>query len=752
MWSPYWWLSEGGGVGRDSSLSDLFQSVLRTLVLVTALLCLLWYVAASVTDWWSDDIVHIFLVLAAVGATSAVTWVLLPRRLALGYSVWVVGFTLSTVLGVRLFGRAEAALLLAVVPLMAAVAMGWVAGVGAEGLLALVLIAFPEAVLGFAPDPAYAWAILACGALVGLLGWAAMRSVLNVAQWALSSCDRAQEQVAETAQQRVELRQVHEDLIQANKELARVSSVSRAMQHLAQEANRAKEEFVANVSHELRTPLNMIIGFSEVILRAPQTYGGRIPKALLADLAVIYRNAEHLSDLVDDVLDLSRVEADQMAITREYARFAEIVEAATTAVRPLLDSKGLHLRVDIPDDLPLVYCDPTRIREVLLNLLSNAGRFTDRGGVEVRARQERGDLLVSVSDTGRGIAPDQIEKLFQPFQQLDGSIRRRFGGTGLGLSISKRFIELHDGKIWVESEEGSGTTFHFRLPLEAPISPPEGGYARGLVAGWEYLGRLRPSKAPASAVQPRLVVVEQGDVLQRLLVRYLGDVEVVAAPDLASAVETLADNPAQALLVNTASVSQALQDSQLVAALPEDTPLIVCSVPGLHEASAALGVADYLLKPVSRQALTTALGRLGLEEGTVLVVDDEPDALQLFGRILASAGDGYRVLQARDGQEALDILRERRPDVMLLDLVMPSMDGFRLLELREQDANLRDIPVIVISARDPGGQHIASNALAVTRRNGLSTQQLLASIGFFIARSERAPQPAGPARPGSPPD
>ena len=176
------------------------------------------------------------------------------------------------------------------------------------------------------------------------------------------------------------------------------------------------------------------------------------------------------------MLDLSQIEADQMALAREHIRFEEILEAATVAVRPLFKSKGLYLNCEVAGDLPPVFCDPTRIREVLLNLLGNAGRFTEHGGVLVRVWQEQGDLLVSVRDTGPGIAPAEIDKLFQPFQQLDGSIRQRFGGSGLGLSISKRFIELHGGKIWVESRTGAGTTFCFRLPID--LQPPRAGGTR----------------------------------------------------------------------------------------------------------------------------------------------------------------------------------------------------------------------------------------------------------------------------------
>ena len=171
-----------------------------------------------------------------------------------------------------------------------------------------------------------------------------------------------------------------EDLASANVQLARLNQLAQGMRHAAEDARRAKEEFVANVSHELRTPPNMIVGFSEMMLQAPQTYGKKIPSALLADLAVIQRNSQHLSSLIDDVLDLSQIEVGKMALTKERVAFQEVVQAAVTAVRPLFDSKGLHLKTEVPGDLPLVFCDRTRIREVVLNLLSNAGRFTEHGG------------------------------------------------------------------------------------------------------------------------------------------------------------------------------------------------------------------------------------------------------------------------------------------------------------------------------------------------------------------------------------
>src|SRR5258708_972481 len=299
-------------------------------------------------------------------------------------------------------------------------------------------------------------------------------------EWLWESSSRARRLLEEARDRKAELNQALDDLARANLELNRLNVMTQHLRQAAEDARASKEEFVANVSHELRTPLNMILSFSEMIVQAPETYSNKVPPALMADLTIIERNANHLSKLVDDVLDLSQIEAGEMALTKEFINFRELAEVAVTAVRPLYDLKGLKLEVDLPDDLPSIFCDRTRITEVFLNLLSNGGRFTEQGGVRVLVRQNGHNIEVSVADTGPGIAQADFGKLFRPFQQLDGSIRRRYGGTGLGLNISKRFIELHDGKIWVEIKKGIVTTFYFSLPIPPP-TPTNDNILRGLI-------------------------------------------------------------------------------------------------------------------------------------------------------------------------------------------------------------------------------------------------------------------------------
>jgi CheY-like chemotaxis protein len=226
---------------------------------------------------------------------------------------------------------------------------------------------------------------------------------------------------------------------------------------------------------------------------------------------------------------------------------------------------------------------------------------------------------------------------------------------------------------------------------------------------------------------PLFVILDRGQVLQSLLTRYMSEVDIKSVPSLEKALIELQKVPAQALLINAVSISRMLAELRTVD-LPPGTPVMLFSIPTMADASTKLGVQERLVKPVSRDDLLSTFERLGVTTGTVLIVDDEPDALHLFGRLLASSGRDYRVLLARDGLEALAILEERRPDIILLDLVMPNMDGFEVIEQREANPDWREIPIVVASALDPAGQPILSPALAVTLAGGLSTQQLLQQI------------------------
>ena len=698
-------------------------------------------------------------------ALSLASFALIPlvwyaRRVSYRAAAWVLilGSLAVVLLAVTWAGLGWMLGLLALPAGLTTLMLGPAAGAAAGGALGALLLFLPPEVLPAVQEVRLA-AGLAVWGTIGLI-WLTLRPLLRAVGWAWSGYERSQALMEQMQDAQVRLKQTLEDLTGANLQLTRLNRVADGLRQAAEEARRAKEQFVANVSHELRTPLNMIIGFSEMIVESPEAYGARLPPALLADLTVILRNSKHLSGLVDDVLDLSQIETGQMALTRERVALAEIVESAAEAVRPLFESKGLYLKTDVAPDLPQVYCDRTRVREVVLNLLSNAGRFTERGGATVRAARQDGDIgdaLVSVADTGPGIASADRDKLFRPFQQLDGTIRRRYGGSGLGLAISKSFVELHGGRMWLDSAPGAGTTFYFTLPIDPPAPVDAGaGVVRWLTEDWPDRVRTRPSLAPPAAVKPRFVVLESEGSLGRLLQRYMSRAEIVHAASYAEAERELSAVPSQALLVNDTPVGDWIQRLSAAPGLPYGAPAIVCSVPGLPETMTDLGVSDYLVKPIARETLLAALERWAPqarraggepdEDGslcTVLIADDEPDAVRLFWRTLAGAGPGrrYRVLTASDGRQALEILRRQRPDVVLLDLVMPDVDGYAFLAEKNADPELRGIPVLVISARDPAGQPIVSNALAVTRAGGLSLPHLLSCFEALSAILSPLSQP-----------
>lgn len=574
-------------------------------------------------------------------------------------------------------------------------------------------------------------AIIGIWGTVGML-WLALRPLLTVIQFAWNGYQDNHNLIEKMRDNQLKLQETLEDLTNANKQLTRMTQQAEAFRKVAEEERHTKERFVANVSHELRTPLNMIVGFCEMITQEPDTYGGDIPQALLADLTVVLRNGQHLSSLINDVLDLSQLDAGRTALTKESVSMAEIIQAAVVAVRPLYDSKNLYLETKIPEDLPLVFCDRTRIREVILNLLSNAGRFTSSGGVKVEVCKNEKDVEISVSDTGPGITKENLQKIFQPFEQLENTVRRQYGGTGLGLSISKGFVELHGGKMNVKSQFGVGTTFSFSIPIDLPVEMKFDAL-RWFSPYHSFEPRYRSPHIKPSNVRPHIVVVEKGGSLNRILTRYLDVVEITRVENIEQAADALSQLPVQAILINDLQSQEAYNELNRSNILPSDIPVLICSVPGVQETTSSLGVSDYLIKPVSQEILYQSIDRLKAPIKTVLVVDDDPDSLQLVGRMLMAAGRDYRVLRTNNGTEALEILKRERPDLILLDLIMPEMDGFQFLANKEKYPEVQSIPVILISARDPLGQPIVSKTLLATSRDGLSASQLLMCLEALIA-------------------
>lgn len=565
--------------------------------------------------------------------------------------------------------------------------------------------------------------VLLAGELVIL---AALANARHMQYLASSSYRAMRDEVNAAREQRLVLKQTQEDLTRVNVELAGLVDRQATLRQAADEARLAKETFVAHVSHELRTPLNMIIGFTELIVKTPSVYGATLPARLLSDLDVVYRNSMHLLGLINDVLDLTRMQRTRRSLDLDECSIADVIAEAVQITAPLFEARQLYHRVTVQEGLSALICDRGRIRQVLLNLLSNAARFTDRGGITIEARQQSDDsVLVSVADTGSGIAQKDLERVFEPYQHEDSG-GRHGEGTGLGLTISKEIVELHGGKMWVESQLGSGSVFYFDLPID-PRPADLAGSARWINPYQSYEPRTRPSLAQAPQPRRRYVILEQEDMLRDLLTHYMDPDEIISCSTSDQALEQIEHAATQALVLNDTRIDGPVR-SCLPFDLPNETPVVGTWIPGRSFLARQLHATDYLVKPVSASALFEALAKVDAEVQTILIVDDEVEALQLFSRILASGEQRYRVLQASNGMHALSLMRRQKPDVILLDMQMPVMNGYQLLAAMQQDEQLHDIPAIIVSASDPMDWPVNCDVLFVTRKGGLTGEEYVACL------------------------
>ena len=298
------------------------------------------------------------------------------------------------------------------------------------------------------------------------LSWLVMRPMRQAAESALAGWEQSREHLAETRERRMELSRALRALEEATYRIERTNNELVIAQHQAEQAKSLQNRFTATVSHELRGPLNVIVGFTQLMALSPESYDVELPACYRSDIYTIYRNSRHLAALVDDILDLSQVEAYRLSLVREPVDLStDVVQDAVRAIEPLVRRKGLYLRQEIDEGTPSILADPVRMRQVMLNLLANAVRFTDEGGITVSLQRSDDQVKVSVTDTGHGIPAEHMDELFVEFHQIQPTATREARGTGLGLAISKHLVELHGGRMWADSAEGQGTTFSFTLPL-----------------------------------------------------------------------------------------------------------------------------------------------------------------------------------------------------------------------------------------------------------------------------------------------
>ncbi len=709
------------------SVTELQQTTLRNFVLAVGGVYALWHLVATVT--WPERLGwEAWLIAPLVLLSCLATLYLCGRHFLIAQVIWLVGLAGAITVAIDVLRLREIAFFYAFLPFMAVITAGWPAGLAAEGMVigAVVWLSRPGG-MALLP-PTYRLGIVAVGAFAGLLGWAAVHALLTAVQWYLYSYTQAEQNMEEARQHRAQLARVLKDLDQAYHRLERAQASLVAAWKAKDEAERFKTDFVTNVSHELRTPLNLVVGFAEMMMTSPESYGGvPLPGPYRSDLNAIYHSAQHLLALVDDVLDLARIEAGKFALAREKVDIASLVEEAVNVVRDYITAKGLELQIRLSDDLPPLWIDRLRIRQVLLNLLVNAARFTERGWIRVDVSQEGEEVVVRVTDTGRGIPEQDLPRLFEEFRTTEQPISTWHSGTGLGLPISKKFVELHHGRMGVESVHGQGTSFWFTLPC-APA--PEGG---------RHVGRLsHPHPVARLGASERIVVIVHDDPrIPPLLQRYLDGYRVVGARELQEGARLVEELRPLAVVGDEATP---------LPEVPDDVLLVRCPLPSSRRTAQMMGAVDYLVKPVARQELLETIDRMDRPVRRVLIADDEPEVVRLFRRMLRPRFPAQDCLEAYNGDEALRLMRTQKPDLVLLDLAMPEVDGRSVLERMALDPELADIPVVIVSAR---GQDQASLRLSgpiqLSRPGGFQLGEIVRALEAAFNALAPGWHPVGPS-------
>ena len=543
------------------------------------------------------------------------------------------------------------------------------------------------------------------------------------------------EEVLARVKTHLSLRQMQAQLEHQNTQLQQANAKLK-------ELDRLKSQFLANMSHELRTPLNSIIGFTGIML---QGIAGELNDEQKKQLNMVYESAKHLLGLINDILDISKIEAGKIEITPSQFEVKEIIQTVKKMVSPMIEEKGLTFQVAISEDVPsTIYHDKNRIKQVLINLLSNASKFTESGQISLRVRSSMlypgssleefkkedlssiqhpvSSIFFSVSDTGVGIKSEHLPEVFDEFKQIQGPLKGKTAGIGLGLAISKKIVEIMRGRIWAESEYGKGSCFQFVIPMEeittvkrqAVISPKT----------------LDPGKKLV------LTIDDEYETQEILKIHLKSEgYEVIQAYNAMEAMVLARKYYPFAITLDIVMpgkdgwdiLDELKKDPQT-----EGIPVICISKSDNRELGLALGVFEYLVKPIEKDQLINELKRLEAHFSIydILIIDDDPQAVALLTQFLSGEGN-YMVRKAYGGEEGLSKVSEIRPDLIILDLMMPEVDGFEVIHHLKKTEKTKDIPIIIVSAKELTQEEIEylnDNIERIIRKGNFTKEDLLKDI------------------------
>lgn len=693
---------------EDNTSKELLVSTSKYIIFSTTAIYLIFHFTASLFYprifspglWLSTSI---FLV-TFIGTLSLLKYSYLFSQI-----FWLFGISATILSAFFTFDQVEILFFFAALPFMTITTIGLLGTIILEILIVIFTLVMPSIGLFPALPEGYPFAIIFVCIFAGVFGWGISNNLNSAIENASFHYYEARKRLQETREHRAEISRMLKEQNQFNYQLKQMTRMLEQARSKAEEAREDRDRFAMAVSHELRSPLNFIIGFSDLMVNAPETYAplDEWPPGLYDDSQEIYKSSKHLLDLINDILDMGKMDARQMPLFRERVDPKILLDEIEDLVAAPIIQKGLQFEIQAEENMSHIFVDRTRIRQVLLNVITNSMRFTKEGKILVIARMNGEDEVeIAIHDDGPGIAPEDLERIFYEFRQAGQENWSREKGSGLGLPISKRFVEMHGGKIKVDSEIQKGTTIHIYLPVMEPL-PSLLESRSDLLEGGEQRVASRFAKGQADLLLCYSADLSKAKQIGSLLFDY----EVVAVTNMNDLRQKIESYYPSAIILDDAYVNEN-QLSLLIENLPYQIPIVRFLFSDVLEQSLILpgGVFRYLVKPISRDTLIETIQSIGKNTYDLLVIDDDPSMVRLFTQAIKSYNgvipsiEKINFYPAYTGKEALEIITTQNVDAILLDLDLPDIHGTQILAEIRKMKNHEKTPVIIISASDFGDE------------------------------------------------